>query len=239
MKLSTKALAAAIVLATPALTQAALVTWQTPQTISGDSDVVTTGTLLYAFNLGEPTVTTATVNGVSFVAAGSSALGATTTTAPSLLSSNYFSLLNSAYVVAADTPLPVSLGGLTIGDTYLVQFWVNNSGNTPFNGRFDYFTTISDGLGNSVSLYDGDTGIGAGPGNTNLPPVLGQYVVGTFTADNLAQGFNFFSGEVNGVLNGFQLRNITNVAPAAVPEPGTALAGVMLAGLVGLRRRRN
>lgn len=236
MKLSHRALAAAIALATPALTHASLVTWQAPQTITGDSDVVTTGTLIVAGNLAQLFSPT-TINGVNFQGVPLGGSGTVTTTAPSSLSSNYLTMLNSAFLVPADdTNVSITLAGLTVGNQYLVQFWVNNSGNSPSLGRFDFLTTISDDLGNSVSLYDGDNGIAAGPGNTNIDPLLGEYVIGTFTAAAGTQTFNFFSGEVPGVVNGVQLRNITGVA--AVPEPGTALAGVMLAGLLGVRRRR-
>jgi hypothetical protein len=43
------------------------VTWGTPTTISGDSDVDTVGTLVYAFNFGSgTTATTQAINGVMF-----------------------------------------------------------------------------------------------------------------------------------------------------------------------------
>lgn len=48
--------------------EAAVITWETPQTISGDSDVSTTGSLIYAYNVGPNTVSPSTVNGVTFAA---------------------------------------------------------------------------------------------------------------------------------------------------------------------------
>jgi MYXO-CTERM domain-containing protein len=221
--------------ASTALTaHAALVTWGAPTTISGDSDVVTTGTLHVAANFGPVGVSGTTINGVTFDPL--PLPGGITTTTATPLSSDYLTLLNSAALLSADTLFTLSVTGLTIGENYLFQAWVNNSGReVPFLSRGDFPVIVSDGLGNDVSLYPGDNGVGTGPGDSNLPSVLGQYVTGTFTADATSQLLDFLSEEISGVVNGLQVRQ---VAPAAVPEPGTALAGLALVGLVGLRRRR-
>ena len=233
MKL-THMLAAVALVALTFSAEAALVTWGAPQTISGDSDVVTTGTFIAAANFGPTGVSGTTINGVTFDPL--PLIGGTTTTTSQPLSSAYLTLLNSALLLSADTPVTVTLGGLTIGKNYLFQAWVNNSGRDfSLFSRGNFPTTLSDGLGNDVSLYAGDNGSGTGPGDSNLPSVLGEYVVGTFTADATFQNFFVSSAEIPGVINGFQFRQL---APASVPEPGTALAGVMLAGCAGLRRRR-
>ena len=44
------------------------IVWQAPQKISGDSDVSTSGHLVYAENFGDQTVTAQTINGVTFAA---------------------------------------------------------------------------------------------------------------------------------------------------------------------------
>jgi hypothetical protein len=45
---------------------AAVISWGSPQTISGDSDVSTSGSLVYAYTIGGPGVEGTTVNGVLF-----------------------------------------------------------------------------------------------------------------------------------------------------------------------------
>jgi hypothetical protein len=224
-------------LATAASSHAALVTWGAPTTIAGDSDVSTVGVLEAASNLGPVGVASPTVNGVFFTGSGSASLG-TTTSSVLPLSADYQTLLNSAFILDADNTLTLQLSGLTVGENYLFQVWVNNS-DRDFSGfsRGDFSVIVSDDLGSEVELYAGDNGIGVGPGDTNLPPTLGQYVIGTFNADATLQNINFLSGEIDGVVNGFQLRRIT--ASPAVPEPGTALAGLALVGFVSARRRRS
>ena len=64
---------------------------------------------------------------------------------------------------------------------------------------------------------------------------LGQFVTGSFTANNACQQVTFTDSEV-GVINGFQLRQVT--APV-IPEPGTALFGLGLLGATGFSRRRS
>ena len=48
----------------------AAITWQTAQTITGDSDVQTAGTLAYAYTFGTSSVSATSVNGVNFAAFG-------------------------------------------------------------------------------------------------------------------------------------------------------------------------
>jgi hypothetical protein len=59
--------AVALVMLAPLPLRAGLITWGSATTISGDSDVVTTGTLVYAYNMGPSGVAATTVNGVTFV----------------------------------------------------------------------------------------------------------------------------------------------------------------------------
>lgn len=228
-------LAAVLLAAATTTTHAALITWGAPTAIAGDTDVSTSGTLITALNFGPVGVLGTTINGVTFDPSPFSS-GITTTTSQAL-SASYLTLLDSALLLPADTTLTAGFGGLTVGETYLFQAWVNNSGrNFSVFDRGDFPTTVSDTLGNSVDLYPGDNGIGVGQLDGNLPPAPGQYVIGTFTADSTVQNVQFRSEEIPGVLNGFQLRQL---APAAVPEPGTALAGLALVGLCGTMRRRS
>lgn len=52
----------------PLAVKAAPIVWQSPQVITGDSDVKTTGTLVYSAAFGDSTVTNKTINGVKFAA---------------------------------------------------------------------------------------------------------------------------------------------------------------------------
>lgn len=112
----------------------------------------------------------------------------------------------------------LSLSGLTVGQDYALQVWVNNS-RRDFSGftRGDFATSLSDLDGNSVSLYPGDNGLGMGAANGEIPAAPGQFVVGTFKANAISQIVQFLSEEINGVVNGLQLRAIP--APAAAPIP--------------------
>ncbi len=133
-----------------------IVTWGSAHNISGDSDVSTLGSLLYAYNAGGSGVTATTVNGVTFSPYVFPYNGSTTTTtgnvtfaespdillfsdnlgsisAPfSNLSSNYQSLLSSGGSAGAVNTITASLGGLTAGRDYLFQWWTNDSTNSPY-----------------------------------------------------------------------------------------------------------
>lgn len=233
-------LAVGILGLTAITSHAAVVTWGAAQSITGDSNVSTAGSLAYAVNLGGANTT---VNGVTFQGlagipfgnqvfiAGNLEVsgfffnGASDTgsaAAPfSSLSAGYRSLLGSA--VAVGGTMTMKMSGLTLGENYEFQAWVNGSGSQP---GFTFKVDVA--AGNSVTL-DPNLTLAAGG--------LGQYVIGSFTADALTQQITFTNDEV-AVINGFQLRLLA--APVGViPEPGSTLAGLMALGvcLSGLGRR--
>ena len=246
-------LALAAMAAISTVSQAAPVTWSTPGNITGDTDVVTTGTLERAYNFHNADATLApTVNGVVFASfavttpAGgdvistysSQTVGDTTlsTTAGSgigayngldsaatpfsALSGGYQDLLKSAvfdaYTTPAIEPLTLTLASLTSGTPYVFQAWVNDSRNI---GAV-WTRTVTVTSGNVSGALDFNVG--------NADGGLGQYVVGTFTADSTSQVFTF-QGDSSTQIQAFQLRS--------VPEP-TALAVLSLSGLALMRRRR-
>jgi hypothetical protein len=238
-------LASAAALATIASSHAALIAWGAPTNIAVDSDVSTNGTLVVAHNFGGTSVPSTTINGVTFLpfalngGSNSVTVGNATLSAPNpinaaatttfqALSASYLDLLTSAATLQADSVFTLEITGLTIGQTYEFQTWVNNS-NRQNGPNFLFPTEVSDGV-NTVTLYAGDDGT-----TRNIPPVPGQYVIGTFTASAVSQQVTYVNGEIDGWVNGFQLRQLG--APA-VPEPGTALAGLAAMGLCGTWRRR-
>lgn len=222
---------------------AAPVVWGSEQQISSDADVDSNGTLVAAFNFGGSATT---VNGVAF---GAFALGATLNTvgnftlavpAGSIANANTgsvdtpFASLSAAYAALlgtaasrADVTMTLTMAGLTSGQSYHVQVWVNDSRH-PGAGGFVYPVDVTAGnlvtLTPNTSPFDqNQTAVGGG---------LGQYVIGSFSADASTQQIEFFAGEV-GVVNAFQLRAVDN----NVPAPASLL--LMLAGLAGLAGSRS
>lgn len=230
------------------------ISWQTPQTITGESDVSTNGALLYAYNF-TTTAGITTVNGAQF--ANTSAFSVTNAydfdflspstgrAAPSdsgygsgnfnALSSSYRNLLNQSIRAsggsgagaandAAFNAFAVTLNGLTIGVTYEVQVWISDSRSND---------PATKGLGHLDRGQPGgvmvDYNVGDSAGN------LGQYVVGTFTASETDEFFVFdtYAAPVANValLNAFQVR--------IIPEPSSVLvAGGGFAFLMLGRRRK-
>jgi len=236
----------ALLLGSVSLGSAATINWGgiTGTTISGTSDVITTGTALKAFNLGgDPT----TINGVSFAKASSvpgnntfgTGEGALTVTsgagsvfatfnaygssaAPfTSLPSGYQSLLNSGLYMSSAAAATATISGLSFGQEYLVQFWVNDS--------------RTNGAGQSITFTSGNL-VSADLNSTDANGGLGQFVTGIFSADitgtqviTLGQ---VGSGGHEIQLNGYQIR--------AIPEPGTVvLLGLGLGISLIFRRRRS
>jgi hypothetical protein len=234
-----RALAAIVLLGGFAATARAnsIITWSTPQTITGASDVSTLGTLVSSATA-DPNG--GTVNGVPFSYSSSFCYNSTSSGLPSagtpdatyndLLS--YFQYRNTynnnlAYTDDSD------LAGLTVGNTYEVEYWVNDTRDLFGSGitRSEYFSGGDDTYGggdtSAAVLYPGD---GSGPG---------QYIIGTFTADSTVEVVGITpvastDGDAGGEINMLEIRDIT-----AVPEPTTlALAGLGGAALL-FRKRRN
>lgn len=233
-------IAAAAMLQTTA-THAATVTWSAPTNVSGDADVITTGTLVAARNFSQTQVTT-TVNGVFFdifpVPNGANAFigipgvanfgfsdlessdTAYGSSSPpfSGLSASYQTLLSSGAGSSSGSTLTLTLLGLTNGTSYLFQWWTNDSG-LAYGGSNS--TTAS--ATNSVTLDEN---------TTNAVGGVGQWASGTFTADSAIQAITISGARPE--INAFQLR--------VVPEPSTAtllaVSALICSGVALLRRRR-
>lgn len=232
-----------------------LVTWGAAQNISGDSDVNTNGNLVYAYNLGASGVTDTTVNGVQFSAwafppssppisvttIGSvsfiesfgilesyNTLG-TTTGNFSGLSSAYQAMLSTAGTSSNAATVSLTMGGLTTGKSYEIQWWLNNSAlliNVDTVAAFQQTTATAT---NSVLL---NANVGTVVGN------LGQYVIGSFTATDSSavieyNGTGTYIFDNRPMINAFQLRDVT-----AVPEPSTYVLAVIAGGTLVFHARR-
>lgn len=220
------------------------IVWSSATNITGDNDVSTNGSLVYACNIGAPGVQNATVGGVTFNAFAwptgngpgaslaqvtfqespgdlnsSNVLGA-----PSSLSSGYQGLLGSGGTATNPATITATLGGLTIGNTYELQVWSSNSSNGN-GGIFVLFDRTTFASGGNQVILDANT--------TNTAGGLGQYVRGTFTAVSQEQTFTMDGTGGVPLINAFQLRDIT-----ASGVPGTGFAAIVGALLPGARRRR-
>ncbi len=172
------------------------VDWQAPQSITGDitgdSDVITTQTLVKAINVnGSET----TINGVTFAADDGSAdghqyddfLGESYTPA---LSSEYHALLGPANWGGST----FHIDGLTRGQRYKIQIWFNDSRGGGVTGRYIEMLDVD---GNVVSdkIYQNQGAEGT---------TLGQYIIGTFKAAGETQTFSY-KGTDDSVINAYAL----------------------------------
>ena len=210
---------------------AAVITWGKATTISNDTDVVTSGSLAYAYN--EAYYPTA-VNGVPFGGGNSpSALGTNITLSGNFSWSNtafgtgagspwdglspfYQTLLRGGAYAVNNAQMSVTLSNLTVGHAYLVQVWVND--NRALAGTRT--ETINSSGGNAITLDYNSTGTNGG---------VGQFTIGTFTADAASQPFAltgvFPANGNSSQLNAIQVRDqsvATGTNAAAITlNPGT------------------
>jgi len=186
------------------------VTWQTPVTISGTSDVSTVGAYFGSWAPQDGGANSLSVNGVTFQ--GFSDLpgfgsgptfdnGYDGYGSPNTPDSNYNTLLQyGRFSNESFSPASFRWAGMTPGHTYLVQVWVNDGRNVG-ESRSE---TITGGTNTSALVSFGSDG--SGPG---------QYIIGTFVADSSgAQTLvltPFSSGpNPDPQINLFQVRDITS-----------------------------
>jgi PEP-CTERM motif len=213
--------------------QSANVTWQNPVTISGTSDVNIEGMLYGTWAPGDDWGGTNRadyypVNGVTFAAYGTDGVDFNISGSginmdryngfanPNTADSDYNYLLQTAEFNwnASSSSMILSWSNMTVGDTYLVQMWLNDGR----NGQTGT-STFTGGANTSDPVAIGDG-------------VPGQYIIGTFVADSTGSESITMSPGI--MLNLVQVRDLT-----AVPEPSTfgLLAAGMGAVLLLLRRR--
>ncbi len=201
------------------------VAWLAPVTISGASDVSTQGAYFGSWAPQDGSANNYPVNGVTFQ--GFSDLPGLTPGAtldngyngygsPNTSDANYNTLLQSArFSNEGTTPVSFSWSGMVPGNTYLVQFWVNDGRNIG-ESRSE---TITGGASTSAPLGYGSDG--SGPG---------QFVIGTFVADSSGSQTLTLTPLSSGAnpdpqINLFQVRDVTptpNVtwqAPVTISGP--------------------
>jgi hypothetical protein len=216
-----------------AAASAADVTWQTPLTISGTSDVSLNGTLVGTWGPGDDYGSPSRsddhpVDGVTFAAYGSGFFSAGFSAGgfndryngfgnAGTADSNYNYLLTVAeYTYGGDWS--ITLTGLTVGNTYEIELWANDGrGN-------DRIQTFTGGANTSATLFVGPSS--GGPG---------QFILGTFVADGTGSETISSSSPTGPILNLAQIRDIT-----PVPEPATfALVGLGACAMFYGFRRKN
>ena len=210
---------------------AANITWQTPEQITGASDVSTLGLYFGSWAPQDGSANTMPVNGVTFQ--GFSDLPSLTPgpnfdngyngfNSPGTSDANYNALLQYARFSNENTPDSFSWAGLTVGDSYLVQFWVQD-GRT--GGEGTRTETLTGGANTSAALNYGSDSTAGFPGD---------FIIGTFVADSATESLTLAPGGAYGLqINLFQVRDIT-----ATPEPSSVALLVIGAGAMVFSLRR-
>lgn len=239
-------------LAAAPLSQAATVSidW-TKGRITGDTDVNTTGDLIAAYSLAGAsnvtlnTTTFTTVTGsnktgsagdgiLSWSSLGDpnfapgNAQGYLATDRREGLSSSYNDLLfqglsSSGTNASSSQTFQFTFSNLVAGETYLVQFWTNNSREALPNATELVFSNADD-AGNSISAArNHDKAVGS----------TGYWVTGVFTAESSQQKINIQGNQWMNI-NALQLRHLAS----PIPEPATTtLTALAVFGLAARRRR--
>ncbi len=185
------------------------VSWQTPVSISGTADVKTSGVYFGSWAPQDGSANTYPVNGVTFQ--GFSDLPGFTPGptldngydgfgSPNTADSNYNMLLQyGRFSNEGSTPATFSWSGMTPGNTYLIQLWVNDGRNI---GQSRSETVTGADITSAPLSYGSD---GTGPG---------QYIIGTFVADSSGSQTLILTPFSSGpnpepLINLFQVRDIT------------------------------
>lgn len=186
----------------------AAITWGAPAAIAGDSDVSTTGVLIYAYNQCNADQT---VNGVSFSAGSSTrTLGGGNVTmlgfdgavtsgvgpgAGGAISAAYSSVLDGFAWKNAGSPASFTLNNLVPGRAYQVQFWVADYRPYP-DDREETLTAVN--TSGALRYLDSDNTYG----------IHGSTVTGTFTANGACQTIDL-AANASAQMNALQLRLVT------------------------------
>lgn len=207
------------------------IVWNTPAAISADTDVATTGTLVYAYT---ESGSGATVNGVPFAAGNSTtSLGGGNVTMsgfdggvdtstyiganPVGLSSAYQTVVKGG-AFSSGIGATVNLNNLVSGHRYLVQYWVCDYRQWPPNvyARSETLTSVTTSGALTYLQTDG-SGVNVGAGS-------GTYVTGTFTADSTSQTITV-TPNASAQMNAIQVREIMSFDGYAASNTTTYVIG--------------
>jgi hypothetical protein len=220
------------------VTQATTILWQTPQLISGTSDVATNGTYFGSWAPYDGGANTLPVNGVAFQGfsdipglsysfsggqGGFNGFGS-----PGTPDANYNALLQYGQYANSSGSSTINWGGMTPGHTYEIQFWVEDArGITGARwenlsggdiGATIYGTDSSGPVGYSSPIFSG-----------NASP--GYYIIGTFIADSTGSEEILLSpwgSSPDTQVNLFQIRDITVLTPVHPVITHISLSGTTL-----------
>lgn len=198
-----------LLIATAAAT-AAPITWGSATDISAASDVSNVGTLIEAFNAGADSVSSQTVNSVTFIGTGSLLNQSNTanTFSGSTSDASYDALLSTIDFGGGTGTVTLSIGGgnLQVGTEYLIQVWYVD---TRYTNR-------------ETPVGDGE----ASPSKVTLACAPGQYSIGTFVADAGTQTLTLESPTFgNAHINAYQIReNLTQPTPTLSTGAGPVSA---------------
>jgi len=221
--------------------QNANIAWQSPTAISGTSDVSTLGTLVGTWGPGDDwgggnRSDYFPVNGVTFAAYGSGPFASFVSTSglddryeyynsPGTLDANYNYVLQTS-IYSYGENISLTWGGMTAGDTYELEFWVQDGRNSTTAERSE---TLTGGANTSGALAYGSGSTGPG-----------DYIIGTFVSDGT--GTETLTVTPSGgpdigpsaQVSLMELRDITSV-----PEPSTLAFLATGAGAMffGFRRK--
>lgn len=227
--------------------QNADITWGAPTTISGTSDVSTLGTLVGTWGPGDDwgglnRSDYYPVNGVTFAAYGSGLFSSWVSSSglddryeyynsPGTSDPNYNYVLQTS-IYSYGEPISLTWGGMTPGDIYQVEFWVQDGRNSVTAERSE---TLTGGADTSGALAFGSGPNGTGPGD---------FITGTFTSDGTGTEtltVTPYGGPDIGPSAQVSLMEIRDITSTVVPEPSTIAllasgASVMFFGVRSKRR---
>jgi len=228
---------------TVASAQNANIAWQAPTTISGTSDVNVNGTLVGTWGPGDDWGGTNRsdyfpVNGVAFAAYGSGTFSTWASSSgldsrygsfanPNTQDPNYNYILQTA-IYSNGSTISLTWDGMTPGDDYQLEFWVNDGRNNVTGERTE---TLTGGTSTSAALAYGTGPSGTGPG---------QFILGTFVADGTGSEtltLNALGGADIGPSAQINLLQLRDVTPVPEPRSLALLAGGAVTMVFGLRRK--